>query len=660
MGMKRLFLLITAAILFLSGLYFVVGSQTSALSGSNFQAGRIIDDAVFFNGNAMSVSQIQQFLNAKVPSCDTWGTKAYGSTTRAAYGTSKGYPPPYTCLKDFKQNIPNRSPEDQLCKGITGGSGRTAAQIIDAVSRSCGISQRVLIVLLQKEQSLLTDDWPWGIQYRSATGYGCPDTAPCDSQYYGFFNQVYMAARQYKYYAKYPNSFNHVAKRTNYILYNPNTACGGSNVYIQNQATAGLYNYTPYQPNASALNNLYGTGNNCSAYGNRNFWRLYNDWFGSTLKTYNVVPVIYDNSTDTSGEVATIGFKLTGKPSSNVTLDLQNNSIYHTASTLKITITPENWNTPTRNTVTLKGKNTAQTGSVTVNLLTGNLTSSDSRFSLSANYTPNVPVLHQDLSNEVYRLYDTTTGSHLFTGSEVERDTLVTQGWRDEGIGFYGCAAGNVTLARVHKDRDYKLLPYGSSEYNTHINNGYALQSLVTTTSGLAKKTLHVKYRASSQSTLYTLSSTEGDSAGFATAETMFVCEQNITPVFRLYDGRNSNHFYTVSTSERNSSYEKYGLRYEGVGFYLTNGGTLPVYRLYHSRQGDHFYTASISEKNSAINGGYKYEGIGFMLNTSDQTDVYRLYNGSIGNHFYTTSANEKSSVVNAGYRYEGVGFTAY
>ncbi|MFZ1523014.1 MAG: hypothetical protein WAS94_03260, partial [Candidatus Saccharimonadales bacterium] len=39
---------------------------------------------------------------------------------------------------------------------------------------------------------------------------------------------------------------------------------------------------TPYRPNQAALNNLYGTGDGCSAYGNRNFWRFYTDWFGST------------------------------------------------------------------------------------------------------------------------------------------------------------------------------------------------------------------------------------------------------------------------------------------------------------------------------------------------------------------------------------------
>jgi hypothetical protein len=139
-----------------------------------------------------------------------------------------------------------------------------------------------LLVLLQKEQSLVSDDWPWSIQYRAATGYGCPDTAACDSEYYGFFNQVYNAARQSQRYVKQSHLFNFAGGRTSYVQYNPNAGCGGSNVYIENPATAALYNYTPYQPNQAALNNLYGSGDGCSAYGNRNFWRLFNDWFGTT------------------------------------------------------------------------------------------------------------------------------------------------------------------------------------------------------------------------------------------------------------------------------------------------------------------------------------------------------------------------------------------
>lgn len=258
-----------------------LGSSASALSGSDWQAGRIIDDAIFFNGSTMNPGDIQAFLSAKVPACDTGGAQSHSSgMSRADYGTSQGYPPPYTCLKDYSQSVPSRSP-DSYCGGSISAGTKSAAQIIYDVSIACGVNPKAMIVLLQKEQSLVTDDWPWSIQYRSATGYGCPDTAPCDSEYYGFFNQVYMAARQFQRYAKQPNDYNFGGGRTSFVQYNPNAGCGGTNVRMQNQATAGLYNYTPYQPNQAALNNLYGTGDGCSAYGNRNFWRMYIDWFGS-------------------------------------------------------------------------------------------------------------------------------------------------------------------------------------------------------------------------------------------------------------------------------------------------------------------------------------------------------------------------------------------
>lgn len=259
-----------------------VPKTAAAVSGSEFNAGRIIDDSIFFDSGTMTVADIQNFLNAKVPTCDTQGSQIYsGSTTRGTYGTSRGYPPPYTCLKSFSESVPARAPETGLCNGIAGGN-KTSAQIVYEVAQSCGVNPRILLVMLQKEQGLVTDDWPWSIQYRSATGYGCPDTAPCDSDYYGFFNQVYVAARAFKYYAAHPADFNYRAGHDNFILYNPNTACGGANVFIQNQATANLYIYTPYQPNQAALNNLNGLGDSCSSYGIRNFWTMFHDWFGYT------------------------------------------------------------------------------------------------------------------------------------------------------------------------------------------------------------------------------------------------------------------------------------------------------------------------------------------------------------------------------------------
>lgn len=258
-------------------------SPVKALSGSEFNASRIIDDFTFYSSQpTMSINEVQAFLNSKVPVCDTWGTQPYAGTTRAAYSASKGVSTPFTCLKDYRENTNGRAVEPGLCFGW-GGGNLSSAEIIHYVSLTCQINTKALLVLLQKEQALVADDWPWPVQYRSAMGYGCPDTAACETQYYGFFNQVYNAARQLKKYRLNPNSFNFAINRRSFVSYQANAPqCGGSYITMQSAATAALYNYTPYQPNAAALNNLYGTGDSCSAYGNRNFWRLYREWFGST------------------------------------------------------------------------------------------------------------------------------------------------------------------------------------------------------------------------------------------------------------------------------------------------------------------------------------------------------------------------------------------
>ncbi len=286
--MRKAFLLLFIVFYLGITLYLPIAKvdTASAVNGSSFNPGRIIDDAIFFNPASMTKQDIQAFLASKNPTCDVNGTKpisAGSSTTRAQWAAQNGKPlPPYTCLKDFTQSVPARGPDSYCSGSITAGT-KTSAEIIKEVAEACSINPQVLIILLQKEQSLITDEWPWPRQFEAATGYSCPDTAPCDPEFAGFFNQVYYGARQYQRYAKSSSSFNYRPARSSYVLYNPNASCGGTTVYIQNQATAGLYNYTPYQPNSAALSNLYGTGDGCSAYGNRNFWRMFNDWFGTTV-----------------------------------------------------------------------------------------------------------------------------------------------------------------------------------------------------------------------------------------------------------------------------------------------------------------------------------------------------------------------------------------
>jgi hypothetical protein len=238
--------------------------DSDAISGWN--AGNIISDYVMTNKSSLSTSDIQGFLNNKVPNCDTWGeqTSEFGGGTRRQWAEARGYSPPYTCLRDYSQ------------------SGKSAAQIIRDASYEFSINPQVLIVLLQKEQGLVTDTWPISTQYRSATGYGCPDTAACDSDYYGFTNQVRWAARMFRAILDdSPTWYTPYELGNNFIRYSPDSSCGGSNVYIQNRSTQALYNYTPYQPNQGALDAGWGTAH-CGAYGNRNFYLYFTSWFGST------------------------------------------------------------------------------------------------------------------------------------------------------------------------------------------------------------------------------------------------------------------------------------------------------------------------------------------------------------------------------------------
>lgn len=265
--------IVSAGMVLVASIFSVlVGTEpVSAASPSDFDPGRIIGDGQFTNKSAMNIGDIQNLLNAKMPNCDTNGDQliydpTHGDTVpRRVYGERRGNPAPYTCLKDFSEN------------------GKSAAQIIWEAAQDYSISPRVLVVTLQKEQALVTDPWPWAVQYRSAMGFACPDGSPCDPGSGGFTTQVREGARHFRGFFDNSLPFVPYTPGSRYVQYNPNSGCGGTTITIANRATAALYSYTPYQPNPAAMSNLYGTGDRCSAYGNRNFWRDYTDWFGPTL-----------------------------------------------------------------------------------------------------------------------------------------------------------------------------------------------------------------------------------------------------------------------------------------------------------------------------------------------------------------------------------------
>jgi hypothetical protein len=253
---------------------------------SQFKPGNIMSDYVMTNKNSMTEAQIQNFLNSKV-TCDHWGVKPseLGGGTRAQYAQARGWPLPFQCLNTYTQD------------------GETASHIIWQAAQDYDVNPQVLIVLLQKEQSLVTDEWPAPNQYRSATGYGCPDTAACDTQYYGFRNQVRNAAKFFRAYQTsnpawykpvWPdNKYTGAWRQFTYdMMWHPNAACGTSSVFIENRATASLYSYTPYRPNQAALDAGYGaSSNSCSSYGNRNFYLYFTDWFGNTTTMMNIAHI---------------------------------------------------------------------------------------------------------------------------------------------------------------------------------------------------------------------------------------------------------------------------------------------------------------------------------------------------------------------------------
>jgi hypothetical protein len=84
------------------------------------------------------------------------------------------------------------------------------------------------------------------------------------------------------------------------------------------------------------------------------------------------------------------------------------------------------------------------------------------------------------------------------------------------------------------------------------------------------------------------------------------------TPFYRLRWPGPAWHFYTASSSERDSAIAS-GWISEGSEGYISFSqvpGTIPLYRLYHPTLKDHLYTTDINERNSAIANGYNDEGI--------------------------------------------------
>lgn len=232
-----------------------------------FNPNLIISDAELLNYNSLNLTQIQSFLeknNSYLANYKT--TNAHGTIKSAAEIIYDASVNNYDCDNAVLSDNPTEAEKQLKCKKIT------------------TVSPKFLLVLLQKEASLIEDIAPSQGRLDWATGYGCPDNWTCNPYYKGFGKQINSASLQFLAYMQSPQNYNYKAGQA-YTFNNPYGTISQEQMIVipQNKATAALYNYTPHVFN-----------------GNYNVYKLYQRYFpqrtshypdGSLLQAQNEVGV---------------------------------------------------------------------------------------------------------------------------------------------------------------------------------------------------------------------------------------------------------------------------------------------------------------------------------------------------------------------------------
>ena len=223
-----------------------------------FNPNYIISDPEMLNYDSMDRDAIQRFLEEK-------GSFLANYSCENAYGTKK----------TAAEIIYDASNRNYNCDGVNLSDDPTEIDRINKCKIVTTISPKFILVLLQKEMSLIEDSSPSQTQLDWAAGYGCPDGSSCSSRWKGFGRQVNSAALQFKHYLDNYYAYERgdvefyqytYKKGGSYVFTNPYASNESDQKDIKvtpfNQATAALYNYTPHVYN-----------------GNYNFYKLWNKYF---------------------------------------------------------------------------------------------------------------------------------------------------------------------------------------------------------------------------------------------------------------------------------------------------------------------------------------------------------------------------------------------
>lgn len=145
--------------------------------------------------------------------------------------------------------------------------------------------------------------------------------------------------------------------------------------------------------------------------------------------------------------------------------------------------------------------------------------------------------------------------------------------------------------------------------------------------------------------------------------------EDTTDPVYRFFDTKTGDHFYTASTGERDSIIKNIAhYQYEGVAFETPDDGigTVDVFRFYNTATDAHFFTSSVGERDQVIRTlpTFQYEGVAFQAYESgshaDAVVLDRFYNTATSMHHYSTGGETAGIVAgNAGpnWKLEGKSF---
>lgn len=218
------------AVQLFSGFFlFALLFPSPVLAEATFNPNMIITDAELFDYTSMGKESVQAFLESRK-------------------STLSGY-------KDVD---------------VTTNVLAPASEIIHNASKLYQVNPRYILVVLQKEQSLVESQNPKQRQYDWATGYAVCDSCSMDDpaiqKYKGFAKQIDHAAGAARWWKD--NQDRGSFKKVGVPITIDETT-----VTPENYATGFLYTYTPH------------------IHGNKNFWKIWNRWFTRVFPNGSVVQV---------------------------------------------------------------------------------------------------------------------------------------------------------------------------------------------------------------------------------------------------------------------------------------------------------------------------------------------------------------------------------